>query len=80
MPSSSHGQAPGQRDEFFAVAYAELHALASRYMLGERRGHTLQPTALVHEAYLKLLDQGRADWKDRHHFLAVAATAMRIAS
>jgi len=59
------------------TVYGELRALASHYLRGERAGHTLQTTALVHEAYLKLADQKRVQWQGRTHFFAVAATAMR---
>ena len=59
------------------VVYDELHRLASRYMRGERNGHTLQTTALVHEAYLKLVDSSHVDWQNRAHFFAVAAQLMR---
>ena len=57
--------------------YDELRRLAGHYMRGERDDHTLQPTALVHEAYLKLTDQRSVQWAGRTHFVAVAATAMR---
>jgi RNA polymerase sigma factor (TIGR02999 family) len=57
--------------------YEQLHRLAEGYFRQQPRGHTLQPTALVHEAYLKLANQTGGRWKDRTHFLAVAATAMR---
>jgi RNA polymerase sigma factor (TIGR02999 family) len=57
--------------------YDELRRLASAYMSREIPGHTLQPTALVHEAYLKLVDQTRASWKGRTHFFAVGARVMR---
>ena len=59
------------------LVYAELRALASIILRGERTGHTLQPTALVHEAYLKLVEQDHADWKSRAHFMALAAQLMR---
>jgi RNA polymerase sigma factor (TIGR02999 family) len=59
------------------LVYDELHGLAERYLKGESPGHTLQPTALVHEAYLRLVDQSRVDWQGRTHFLAVAAGAIR---
>lgn len=59
------------------LVYAELRRLAGRYLQGERVGHTLQPTALVHEAYLRLVEQDRADWKNRAQFLGVAAQLMR---
>ena len=71
---------PGDRPAFeqlFADVYAELRALAARYLQPERKNHTLQPTALVHEAYFKLVDQTRVDWRGRTHFLAIAAQAMR---
>lgn len=57
--------------------YAELHRLAHRHMRAERRGGTLQTTALVHEAYLRLVDTRRIRWESRAHFLGVAAQAMR---
>lgn len=59
------------------LVYGELHDLASHYMRHERKEHTLQPTALVHEAYLRLVDQRGATWKNRSHFYGVAAQAMR---
>jgi RNA polymerase sigma factor (TIGR02999 family) len=64
-------------DELIPLVYDELHRLAQRHLLRERAGHTLQPTAVVHEAYLKLVDQKRVTWKNRGHFFAVAAQAMR---
>jgi RNA polymerase sigma factor (TIGR02999 family) len=64
-------------DRAFEIVYAELHQIASYLMQSERPGHTLQPTALVHEAYLRLVDQSRVEWKDRAHFLALSARAMR---
>jgi RNA polymerase sigma factor (TIGR02999 family) len=63
-------------DKLLPLVYEELQDLARGYLGRERRGHTLQPTALVHEAYLKLVDQSRVDWKGRTHFKAVAAQAM----
>lgn len=65
------------RDELIAVIYDELRSLADRYMRGERGDHTLQPTALVHEAYLRLVGQTKVRWRNRDHFIAVAATTMR---
>jgi len=59
------------------LVYRELRLLAAGYLQAERVGHTLEPTALVHELYLRLVEQDRADWKDRAHFLAVAAKLMR---
>src|SRR5205814_7960665 len=55
----------------------ELRRIASRYLRAESAGHTLQPTALVNEAYLRLLDWNNVEWRDRSHFLAVAAKMMR---
>jgi RNA polymerase sigma-70 factor, ECF subfamily len=59
------------------VLYPELRRLAGALMWRERPGHTLQPTALVGEAFIRLIDQSRIDWKDRAHFLGVAARVMR---
>lgn len=59
------------------LVYDELHDLAARALRRERPGHTLQATALIHEAYLKLIDQRRVRWQDREHFFAVASQIMR---
>lgn len=59
------------------LVYKELRRQAHRYLRNERRGHTLQTTALVHEAYLKLVNQKKVEWESRSHFFAVAATMMR---
>jgi RNA polymerase sigma factor (TIGR02999 family) len=59
------------------VVYQELRRMASRYMSGERPNHTLQTTALVHEAYLRLLDSRQVRWQNRGHFFAVSAQLMR---
>jgi RNA polymerase sigma factor (TIGR02999 family) len=59
------------------LVYDELHRLARRYMRQERPNHTLQATSLVNEAYLRLIDVNRVEWRDRAHFLAVAAQMMR---
>ncbi len=59
------------------IVYAELHRLARVYMRHERPGHSLQPTALVNEAYIRLLGYEQVEWKGRAHFLSVAAQAMR---
>ena len=70
----------GDRDALAALLvalYAELHEQARRALRREREGHTLQPTALVHEAYLRLIDQRRAQWESRAQFQAVAAEIMR---
>jgi RNA polymerase sigma factor (TIGR02999 family) len=67
----------GAEERLVRLLYDELHRMAERFLLGERAGHTLQPTALVHEAYLHLVDQRRVDWQSRKHFFAIAARAMR---
>ena len=59
------------------LVYAELRRIADAKLRSEREGHTLQPTALVHEAYLRLVDQTRVEWRDRSHFFGVAAQTMR---
>src|SRR6516164_1248038 len=64
-------------DDLLPLVYPELHRIAERYFLRERRDHTLQPTALVNEAYLRLVNQRLADCRDRVHFLGVAAFLMR---
>ena len=68
---------PDARENLFPLVYDELRRIAHRQLGRERDGHTLDTTALVHEAYLKLVDQTRAEWIDRSHFFAVAANAMR---
>lgn len=67
----------GALEKLIPLVYDELHRLAEQYLARERAGVTLQPTAVVHEAYLKLVDQKRVTWKNRSHFFAVAAQAMR---
>jgi RNA polymerase sigma factor (TIGR02999 family) len=70
----------GDRDapaRLMPLVYDELRRLADHYLRQERPDHTLQPTALVHEAYLKLVDQTRVDWQNRAHFFGVAAQLMR---
>ncbi len=64
-------------DEALPLVYDEMRRLASHFLSGERKDHTLTPTALVHEAYLKLVDQERVAWQGRSHFLAVASMVMR---
>lgn len=64
-------------DELLPLVYDELRRLAKRYMKSQPSGHTLQTTALVHEAYLKLADNKDRKWRDRSHFFGVAAQAMR---
>jgi len=67
----------GAVDQLIPLVYNELRAIAHRQLAARARGSTLSTTALVHETYLKLVDQSRADWRDRAHFLAVASIAMR---
>jgi len=64
-------------EQLIPLVHAELRRIAARYMARERAGHTLQPTALVNEVYLKLVDVERVRWQNRAHFLAVAARLMR---
>jgi RNA polymerase sigma factor (TIGR02999 family) len=59
------------------LVYAELHRVAARQLRNERADHTLQPTALVHEVYIRLVDQRQVDWQNRAHFFGVAAQVMR---
>jgi RNA polymerase sigma factor (TIGR02999 family) len=67
----------GARDRLVAIVYPELRAMADRQLRGERSNHTLQPTALVNEAYLRLSGLDRIDWQDRAHFVRMAARLMR---
>lgn len=67
----------GAESELADLVYDELHARARQYMRRERPDHTLQPTALVHEAFLKLMQGQDIEWQSRAHFLAVASTVMR---
>lgn len=64
-------------DDLMPLVYEELRRQAARYLRKERAGHTLQTTALIHEAYLKLIDQKNVRWQNRAHFFAIAAQAMR---
>ncbi len=68
---------PQARDQLLQAVYAELRRLAGRYMRRERLDHTLQPTALVHEAYLRLFGRGQIDWQNHSHFVRGSARAMR---
>jgi RNA polymerase sigma factor (TIGR02999 family) len=68
---------PAALRRMLPIVYRELRRLAVAYLGRERAGHTLQPTALVHEVYLRLIDQARADWNNRAQFLGLAATMMR---
>lgn len=80
-PEPPHeGPAPTERltaESLFLLVYDQLRLIAESHLRRERHDHTLQPTALVHEAYLKLAHQDRAQWRDADHFLAVAAEAVR---
>jgi RNA polymerase sigma factor (TIGR02999 family) len=64
-------------ESLMPLVYSELRRLANNYLRGERPGHTLQPTALVNEAYLRLIDQKNAHWQNRAHFYGIAAKLMR---
>jgi len=64
-------------DRLTPIVYQDLRRVARWYLLAERAGHTLQPTALVNEAYMRLVDYRRMEWQDRAHFLAVSAQLMR---
>ena len=64
-------------DELTPLVYQELHRIAGRHIAHEHPGHTLQATALVHEAFVKLVDQRRVEWQNRAHFFNLAATLMR---
>jgi RNA polymerase sigma factor (TIGR02999 family) len=78
--SELHQDPQGAREaanRLFEAVHGELRRMAGRLMRDERRNHTLQPTALVHEAYLRLVDTESVDWQSRAHFFGVAARAMR---
>jgi RNA polymerase sigma factor (TIGR02999 family) len=84
FPDAEAAPLPGARtgereslDRLFPLVYEELRRIAHLRLAAEPSGHTLDTTGLVHEAYLKLVDQTRVEWKDRPHFLAVASMAMR---
>jgi len=64
-------------NEIFPLIYDELKKIAGNYLRNERGNHTLQPTALVHEAYMKLVDHTRMNWQNRAHFVGMSATIMR---
>lgn len=70
-------RAPGALDRLMPLVYDELRRVAHRQLGAEPTGHTLSTTALVHEAYLKLVDQSRTEWQDRAQFFAIASRAMR---
>ena len=73
---ASRGDAEA-RNELYPHIYQEMRRLAAAYMARERAGHTLQPTALLHEAYLRLIEAREVDWVGRGHFYATAAKIMR---
>src|SRR6185295_13337841 len=64
-------------EQLIPAVYQELRRMADHYLRGENAGHSLQPTALVHEAYLRLIDQTQVQWQNRAHFFGVAAQMMR---
>jgi RNA polymerase sigma factor (TIGR02999 family) len=68
---------PSALEALLPLVYDEMRRLAASYLRSERTGHTLQPTALAHEAYLRLIDQRSVSWQNRAHFLGIAAQAMR---
>jgi RNA polymerase sigma factor (TIGR02999 family) len=68
---------PGAADQIYSLVYDELRRIAHRHLQLEQTGHTLATTELVHEAYFRLVEQTRVQWKGRAHFMAVAAQAMR---
>ena len=68
---------PDALESLMPLVYGELRALAGKYFRSERPGHTLQPTALVHEAFLRLIGQNRLEWQNRAHFFGIAAQLMR---
>jgi RNA polymerase sigma-70 factor (ECF subfamily) len=72
----SHGDRAAE-DRLVPLVYKGLRQMAARFMRGERQDHTLQPTALVHEAYLKLIEQRKVSWQSREHFYRIAARLMR---
>jgi RNA polymerase sigma-70 factor, ECF subfamily len=73
----SHKSTPLDASELLPLVYEELRGLARRYMRREKEGQSLQATALVHEAYLRLVKEKRKPWQNRNHFLAIAAISMR---
>ena len=65
------------KDRLLPLIYEDLKALAAKYMRGERPGHSLEPTMLAHDAFMRLVDHDQIDWQDRTHFFALAATTVR---
>lgn len=70
-------RSPAEVEQLVALVYDELRGIAHKYFQSERPDHTLQPTAIVHEAYLRLVDESSVDWQGRTHFRAVCAKVMR---
>ena len=70
--------AEGSAERLMPLVYDKLRALAGQYMARERTEHTLQPTALLNEAYLRLFDQSRVNWQNKPHFVAVAVQMMAV--
>lgn len=68
---------PGASEELLPIVYSELKQIADRYMRAERPGHTLQPTALVHEAYMRIVKSKGLEWQNREQFFGIAANLMR---
>lgn len=77
LPPTHHEGDPPSHEELLVHVYDELRRLAANYLRNERADHTLQPTALVHEAYLRLVTQDSVSWRSRDHFVTVAAQMMR---
>ena len=71
------GGDPSAFEQLIPLIYDELHRMAQGFLRHERVNHTLQPTALIHELYMRMVDQGRSRWEDRAHFFSVAAKMMR---
>ena len=67
-------------EHLMPLVYEDLRRMAAGYMRHEAAGHALQPTALVHEAYVRLIDQKQVKWRNRAHFFGVAASMMRVAA
>ena len=76
LQQAANGDARAE-SELLRILYEDLRRIAQRHMRGERREHTLQPTALLNEAYVRLMRGARPEWRDRVHFLASASTVMR---
>jgi RNA polymerase sigma-70 factor, ECF subfamily len=75
--SRTNSEGARSTEDLVQLLYAELRRLAASYLRRERAGHTLQPTALIHEAYLRLANDNEIHWDSRSHFLAIAASVMR---